>query len=608
MTCRLEKVPAIVVISGSALPVARKLANSLPKSEIHGLLGRINEADVLFKNTRAHLQVLFQRAQPIVGLCGSGILIRALAPLLLQKSSEPPVIAVAQDGSIAVPLLGSHRGGNRIATEISNILNSTIAITTASETNFGVALDDPPAGYHLQNPQDLKHFTAQLLSGSQIQPANLPRWIMAASPPLSKSGTLQIISGIEKKPGGPNQLIFTEEVLALGVGCERNCDPGELQSLVEKTFNEANLSLSAIGVIVSVDLKCDEPAMLKLGATLDRPVRFFHATRLESEKGRIRNPSDTVFQAVGCHGVAESAALTAAGSESDLFIEKQKSDRATCAIARSINPIDAIGLGRARGQLAIVGLGPGGTGWRTLEAETLLAQSTDFVGYGGYLDQLGPAMKTKTLHKFPLGKEIERVQAALDLAAQGRIVSLVSSGDPGIYAMGALVFETIHKIAKPEWRWVDIKVSPGISALQGAAARIGAPLGNDFCAISLSDLLTPSCQIKKRLKAAASSDFIIALYNPASNKRRSLLKSALKILSKHRSLDTPLVIARQLGRPEETIHISTLKMIDPNKIDMFTVLLVGSNQTRKLDNGCGLERVYTPRGYATKFKENLSKS
>ena len=607
MTHRLEKGPAIVVISGSALPVARKLANSLPTSEIHGLLGRINDADVLFEDTSSHLQVLFQRTQPIIGLCGSGILIRALAPLLVQKSVEPPVIAVAQDGSIAVPLLGSHRGGNLIATEISNILNSTIAITTASETQFGVALDDPPPGYHLQNQHDLKHFTAQMLSGSQIQPGNLPRWITAASPPLSKSGTLQIISGIEKKSGGPNQLIFTEEVLALGVGCERNCDPGELQSLIERTFNEANISLSAIAVIVSLDLKCDEPAILKLGTTLGRPVRFFNATRLESEKERIRNPSDTVFQAVGCHGVAEAAALTAAGPKSDLFIEKQKSDRATCAIARSINPIDATGLGRARGQLAIVGLGPGGTGWRTLEAETLLAQSTDIVGYGGYLDQLSPTMKTKTLHGFPLGKEIERVQAALDLAAKGRIVSLVSSGDPGIYAMGALVFETIHKIAKPEWRWVDIRVSPGISALQAAAGRIGAPLGNDFCSISLSNLLTPSCQIKKRLKAAASSDFVIALYNPASNKRRSLLKSAIKILSKYRSLDTPLVIARQLGRPEETIRISTLKMIDPSKIDMFTVILVGSNQTRRLDTGCGPERVYTPRGYVTKLKENLSK-
>jgi len=608
MTCRLEKIPAIVAISNSALPIARKLAGSLPMSEVHGLLGRVDEADILFENTSSHLQALFQRAQPIIGLCGSGILIRALAPLLVQKSLEPPVIAVAHDGSIAVPLLGSHRGGNRIATEISNILNSTIAITTASETQFGIALDDPPSGYHLQNPQDLKHFTAQLLSGSQIRPANLPRWITTGSPPVSEYGTLQIVSGIEKKSGGPNQLIFTEEVLALGVGCERNCDPEELQSLIETTFNKCNISLSAIAVIVSLDLKCNEPAILKLGTTLNRPVRFFDATRLESERGRIRNPSDTVFQAVGCHGVAEPAALTAAGSTSDLLIEKQKSDRATCAIARSIEPIDTTDLGRSRGRLAVVGLGPGSTDWRTLEAETLLAQSTDIVGYSGYLDQLGPALKTKTLHGFPLGKEIERVNAALDLAAEGRIVSLVSSGDPGIYAMGALVFETVHKIAKPEWRWVDINISPGISALQAAAARIGAPLGHDFCAISLSDLLTPSCQIKKRLKAAASSDFVIALYNPASNKRRSLLMSALKILSKYRTLDTPLIIARQLGRPQETIHISTLEKIDPSKIDMFTVLLVGSNQTRKLNDGSGLERVYTPRGYATKFRENLSKS
>ena len=608
MTRRLEKVAAIVVLNRSALPVARKLQNSLPVSEIHGLYGRIHEADVLFEKTSSHLQVLFERAQPIIGICGSGILIRSLAPVIGQKSLEPPVIAVAQDGSIAVPLLGNHRGGNRIATEISNILNSTIAITTASDNQFGIALDDPPSGYHLQNPEDLKHFTAQLLSGSQIRSANLPRWITAGRPPLSKSGTLQIISGIKKKSGGPNQLIFAEEVLALGVGCERNCDPEELLSLIEKTFNEASISLNAIGVIVSLDLKFNEPAILQLGKTLNRPVRFFDAMQLESEKERIRNPSDAVFQAVGCHGVAEPAALTAVGSTGDLLIEKQKSKRATCAIARSIEPIDTMDLGRARGQLAVVGLGPGGSAWRTLEAETLLAQSTDIVGYGGYLDQLGPALKSKSLHRFPLGKEIERVNAALDLAAEGKIVSLVSSGDPGIYAMGALVFETMHKMAKPEWRWVDINVSPGISALQAAAARIGAPLGHDFCAISLSDLLTPACQIKKRLKAAASADFVIALYNPASNKRRSLLMSALKILSKYRNLNTPLIVARQLGRPEETIDISTLEMVDPSEIDMFTVLLVGSNQTRKLDNGYGLKQVYTPRGYAKIFKENLSES
>ena len=604
MAHRTNQTPAIIVISSTGISVAKKISSILPKSETHGLVTRFDGADIVFKNTQHHLQALFQSKQPIIGLCGTGILIRSLAPVLQAKKLEPPVIAVAQDASVAVPLLGSHNGGNKLARQISEALGSHLAITTASEAVLGIALDEPPAGYHLQNPHDLKAFTAQILSGASVQVKKPPSWIKNSHLPISDTGSLKIDCGIEVKQGGPEKLVFSEEVLTLGVGCERDCNPDELKSLVEETLNRANISAKAISVVVSLDLKCDEPAVLELGKFLNRPVRFLDSKRLESETRRIRNPSEIVFQAVGCHGVAESAALAAAGQNSDLLIEKQKSKRATCAIGRSTKPINALEIGRGRGQLAIVGLGPGNLEWRTLEAQTLLSSSSDIVGYSGYLEQLGPSFSSKKLHPFPLGKEIERVDTALDLAATGRSVSLVSSGDPGIYAMGALVFERLGQIADSEWKWIDIIVSPGISAIQAAAARIGAPLGHDFCAISLSDLLTPTSSIKKRLKAAASSDFVVALYNPASKKRTSLLRAALEIMAQHRAPETPLIVARQIGRPSESLYLSTLGRVDPNRVDMFSILLIGSTQTRKLHFSCLSNWVYTPRGYSTKVRKN----
>lgn len=593
-------VTAIVILSESALPLARRLAENLPKAEIHGYAERVSEVDVTFADTIPHLQTLFRSGRPIIGLCASGILIRALAPALDDKAGEPPVIAVAQDGSSVAPLLGGHNGANRLAQDLAALLDVRAAITTAGDASFGTALDDPPAGYHLLNNADLKPFMAALLAGNTVAVSDPPAWIAKSGLPLSPDGDLTLEFGVERTQGGPERLIYAEQTLALGVGSERGCDAEELDLLVRSTLAEANLAPEAIAVIVSLDLKCDEPALIAIGNAFDRPMRFFNAERLETETPRIANPSETVFRAVGCHGVAESSALAAAGHDAELLVEKRKSKRATCAIAKSSQIIDVDNVGRSKGSLAIVGLGPGAEEWRTGETYRLLTTASDIIGYQGYLDQLGSVANVKKLHPYSLGEETERVDAALDLAAEGKNVALVSSGDPGIYAMAALVFERLDNIAKPEWRWVEVKVAPGISALQAAAARIGAPLGHDFCAISLSDLLTPTAVIEQRLRAAADGDFVVALYNPASKKRRALLQTALEILAAQRPAETPVIVARQLGRPEESVHVEFLRDFNRDSVDMFTLLLIGSSQTRAASGQNGTRWVYTPRGYADK--------
>jgi cobalt-precorrin 5A hydrolase/precorrin-3B C17-methyltransferase len=432
-----------------------------------------------------------------------------------------------------------------------------------------------------------------VLAGGTIRFNGTAPWLTDSALPFSGDGNLSISVSEHQTHGGPAHLVYYPQTLALGIGCERGCAPEEIASLVDATLSEAGLSAAAIALVASLDLKCDEPAVTALEGTLGRPIRFFDAERLEAETPRLANPSETVFRAVGCHGVAEAAALAAAGSDGDLIVEKRKSTRATCAIAKAPHAIKETSVGRGKGRLAVVGLGPGNTIWRTGEAQMLIAQASDIVGYQGYLDLIGGGTRGKTLHAYPLGEETERVDAALSLAAEGKRVALVSSGDPGIYAMAALVFERIDLAIDPEWRWVDVTVAPGISALQAAASRAGAPLGHDFCAISLSDLLTPWAVIEKRLTAAAEGDFVIALYNPASRTRRKQLDRALEILSQHRPETTPVIVARQLGRPDESVAVRDLGVFDPALVDMTTLLMIGSSETRRTAQGW----VYTPRGY-----------
>jgi cobalt-precorrin 5A hydrolase/precorrin-3B C17-methyltransferase len=254
-------------------------------------------------------------------------------------------------------------------------------------------------------------------------------------------------------------------------------------------------------------------------------------------------------------------------------------------------------FGRARGRLTIVGIGPGDPGWRTPEASAALDAAEEIVGYRLYLDLLGPAICGKRRHPSELGEEAARVRHAFDLAAEGRNVALVSSGDAGIYGIASLVFELLDREPEPEWRQVEIIVCPGVSALQAAAARAGAPLGHDFCAISLSDLLTPWTVIRRRLEMAAAGDFVVALYNPRSRRRPGQLAAAAEILLRQRMPQTPVFIGRNLGRAGEKTRIVRLSELAAlaGGIDMLSLVVVGNGATRVLA-GDPLH-LYTPRGY-----------
>jgi precorrin-3B C17-methyltransferase / cobalt-factor III methyltransferase len=245
------------------------------------------------------------------------------------------------------------------------------------------------------------------------------------------------------------------------------------------------------------------------------------------------------------------------------------------------------------GSLAVVGLGPGDARWLTPEADAALATADALFGYGAYLDR-APVREGQSRHPSDNRQEALRARAALERAGAGSKVALVCGGDPGVFAMAAAVCEQIES-GPPAWRTLDVEIVPGVTAMLAVAARVGAPLGHDFCALSLSDNLKPWPVIERRLDAAAQAGFVIALYNPVSQARQWQLAAAFERLRRYLPATTPVVFGRAVGRDDETIAVSTLQSVDASRADMATLVIVGSAETRLVPRPGHTPLVYTPR-------------
>ncbi|PZV11024.1 MAG: precorrin-3B C(17)-methyltransferase [Leptolyngbya sp.] len=468
------KPPAIVILGESSIPVARQIQVALPEAVVYGLADRSQSATVTYDNFGETVRELFQAGTPIIGICAAGILIRTIAPLLTNKWQEPPVLAIAEDGSAVVPLLGGLQGVNDLARQIAAGLQVAPAITTTGEIRFRTPLLSPPFGYRLINPDDAKTFIADLLAGATVKLIGEAPWLENSQLPITEAGKLTI-------------------------------------QIVPKSQSERTSTSGKECLVYEVDIDWIEPT---------------------------------------------------------------------------------------QGKLAIVGTGPGSAVWMSPEVKEILESATDWVGYKTYLDLAEPLRKPHTTrHESDNRVELDRARFALDLAAKNRTVAIVSSGDPGIYAMAAAVFEVLEREAKPEWQKIEIQVCPGISAMQAAAAQVGAPLGHDFCAISLSDILKPWDVIAQRITAAAQADFAIAFYNPVSKQRTWQLEKAKAILLEWRSPETPIVLACNIGRPGQTVTVKPLEQLAIEDADMRTVILIGSSKTRMIQQRQGKQWVYTPRHY-----------
>lgn len=564
--------PVVLSFAGDTTDLASRIAGAVG--------GVVHEGDA-----KSAIPSFFRDGVPIVGICAAGILIRLLAAQLGDKHAEPPVLAVSRDGKHVVPLLGGHHGANRMAREIAMALGANAAVTTASDTQFARGLDEPPDGIVLANREGAKAAMASALRGEPIAATGATDWLREAGYTLGE---------------GSEPLVYHAKTLVAGVGCERGIGAAEVIALIGETLAAANLSPLALAAIATVDLKADETALHEAARHFGVPLRLFSAAELRTET--IPNPSAAVEAEIGTPSVAEAAAQKAG----TLIVPKHKSKRATCAIGLSSTILDGTRFGRAPGVVHLVGIGPGEAVSRTAAAVAALDAATDWVGYGLYLDLIADLRLGQAEHRFPLGDEDARTRHALELAATGRTVALVCSGDAQIYAMAALAFELLEaegdRALSPDARRVAIEVHPGISAFQAASAAAGALIGHDFCCISLSDLLTPRDAIVRRLEAAADGDFVTALYNPRSQKRTDLLDTAVSIFARSRPQETPVIVATNVGRPSEQVRVVPLRDFDPATVDMLTIVLIGASTSRTFVRGDGRTVAYTPRGYAVKVR------
>lgn len=554
--------PAIVILGNGSLATARRIQQLYPEALIYGLVARVEGADRTYSDFGETLRQLYQQDSPIIALCAAGIVIRTLAPLLLEKGAEPPVLAVAEDASAVVPLLGGLGGVNDMAREIAAVLEVAPAITTSGELRFGTCLLNPPSGYALGDLELGKRFVSDLLAGESVRIEGDAPWLARAQLPESDQARLAIhVGSAERAPVADELRIYPHNVV-LAVKTSVNAPA------IRAALHEVNLAWQSLACIVAPDSLMADVALREAALECGVALRFISA-----DQHRVQVGEQTLTWLNASDNLALGVAPT---------------------------PVNPQQIGRARGRLAVIGLGPGAAELMVPAVKAELANANDVLGYETYVRMAGPFRADQVMHCTDNREEMQRARHAFELAAQGRSVVVVSSGDPGVFAMAAAVLEALHESTDPQWHSVDLEILPGVSASLATAAQAGAPLGHDFCVMSLSDNLKPWSIIEKRLDLAAQADLALAFYNPISRSRPWQLGVALEIVARHRTAQTPVVLGRDIGRPGQTLKVTCLGELTPDQVDMRTMVIIGSSTTCTFPRADGREWVYTPRWYGQK--------
>jgi cobalt-precorrin 5A hydrolase/precorrin-3B C17-methyltransferase len=553
----------------------------------------------------ALLQQHWQEGGVLIVIGATGAVTRLIAPLLTDKEHDPAVLVLDAGGQRVIPLLGGHHAGaeqwsREIAAALGGeaVLSGDSAVTGRLATDaFGTAWGWNRSGTSA-NWSQLMKAQARGEATHLIQTMGSTLWQSSSAAQASQlldldgeAGNAMSMLEISTSITRTGACQWHPPLLWLGIGCERDTSLNLVQRAVSSALEEAGLAEEAVAGISSIDRKGDEKALQDLAQLHHWPFRLHTATALD--RVQVPTPSEVVAAEMGTGSVAEAAALLSSGPNGQLKLHKRithandaECGAVTVAIAESMEA-----HAPQRGELHLIGSGPGDLALLTPDARKALERCPAWVGYGLYLDLLEPLRRSDQIRlDGQLTMERDRCQQALSLACQGVRVALVSSGDSGIYGMAGLALELWLDL--PEDERPRFAVHPGISALQLAAAKAGAPLMHDFCTVSLSDRLTPWEVIERRLEGAAKGDFVVALYNPRSKGRDWQLQRAKDILLTERPVSTPVVMARQLGRQEEHVSFCRLDSLPVESVDMLTVLIIGNSSSR-LEGG----RMVTPRGY-----------
>lgn len=516
------------------------------------------------------LRSAWQECDAVVAFLAVGAAVRLVAPLLQDKHTDPALVCVDEGRHFAVAVLGGHGGGaNALATRLSAVLGTSPVVTTATDAVGIPGLDT--LGWPVEGA--VARVTRAILDGEPVRLVADTAWPLPALPStLGTEGDVVLLVTDRVVETDDTTAVLRPPSLVVGVGGSRGVPVEEVLGLIESSLASAGLSKDSIAHLATVDLKADEAGIIEAARRLGVELVTYPAAALAAVT--VPNPSDLVLAEVGTASVAEASALVSPGAE--LLVPKQKSAMATVAVARL----------KARGRLAVIGLGPGARDLMTPRAATELARASVVVGLDQYIDQVRDLIRPGTrILSTGLGDEEARAQSAVTEAQAGHAVALIGSGDAGVYAMAspALVVADVD---------IDVVGVPGVTAALAASALLGAPLGHDAAYVSLSDLHTPWDAIERRVQACADGDFVTIFYNPRSRQRDWQLPKALGILGSARPGDTPVGVVRNASRQGERVLVTTLAELDPAEVDMYSVVLVGSSNTRTIAG-----RMVTPRGY-----------
>jgi len=525
--------------------------------------------------------------------------IRIINSFLTSKDQDPGVIVIDYKCSKIVPLIGLHQSNTQnIAYQIANLLGGEIIETNNSIDQNFLNLDAFGNQWGWQRSGKIKDWSKLIIKQAKNEKIFCKQLSGNSLWKTSESGEIinQINEKEIEKPDSTFHVSIFENnkrnwhppVLWVGIGCQRNTSKELIANSLNNFLESGNLSQQSIAGFATIDIKKDEKGIVELSEEKNLPIKFF--SKEDLAKIVVPNPSNVVQKEIGIPSVAEASCLLAAGEESKLLEEKRifknQSGAVTIAVAESKNQYKP-----THGEIHIIGSGPGDISFLTNDAKKALSRCTVWIGYKMYLDLIKPLKRSdQVLIESKLTEEKDRCSKAIKLAEEGIKVALISSGESGFYGMAGLLLELLQKIKKAYRPYFE--VHPGISSVQLAAAISGAPLMNDFCSVSLSDKLTPWSLIKKRIEGALVGDFVIALFNPQSIERNWQLKSLIDICLKTRHGDTPVLIARQVGRENQTKKFFTLNTIPFQEIDMLSIIIIGNSQTTLVD-----EIFLTPRGY-----------
>ena len=561
-----------------------------------------------------YLESNWQNYRAFVFCLACGAVVRLIAPLLKNKATDPAILVIDQEGKFVISLSGGHQAGADELTRLIAIQLGATPVLTGSSNYLqlpGIDILGMPYGW-CKGEGDWTAVSAVIAKGETVEviqkigstlwQENLPTGhsLIFNYQENIKPKAKVWISATKRQFTAENnlpQIQWHPRVLWLGIGCERGTSKELIARGIEQVFSANNLAIEAIAAMATIDIKTNEKGILELCKEWNLHLKTFPAEILKSVD--VPSPSTIVNREVGTPSVAEAAALLASKNNS-LLVTKQiiKAEGQVGAVTLAIAQSQLEYTGR-NGKLLLIGTGPGNLNQITPAAQTAITAADVIVGYSLYINLISCLIRPgQIIVALPITQEKERASKAIELAQWGLTVAVISSGDCGIYGMAGLVLEELQQ-QKWNGKTPAVEVFPGITALQAAAAKVGTPLMHDFCAISLSDLLTPWEIIEKRLKAAAMGDFVTALYNPRSQTRTQQIITAQEIFLQYRDSNTPVALVNSAYRKDEKITLTTLEKMLQHPIDMLTTVIIGNCSTYNYANW-----MITPRGYLGFPKKN----